>query len=63
MQHKYLADTIVELKPSATEAVDGKVKEMRRKGVDDILSLGVGEPCFDTPKNIKKAAVDALMAG
>ena len=63
MQHKYLADAIVELKPSATEAVDGKVKEMRRKGVDDILSLGVGEPCFDTPKNIKRAAVDALMTG
>ena len=63
MQHRYIADAIVELEPSATEAVDGKVKEMRRQGVDDIISLGVGEPAFDTPENIKIAAVKALMAG
>lgn len=63
MQHHYLADAIVELEPSATEAVDEKVKEMRRQGIDDMISLGVGEPCFDTPDNIKNAAVKALMDG
>jgi len=63
MQHPYIADAIVELESSATEAVDSKVKEMRRQGVDDIISLGVGEPAFDTPENIKNAAVKALMAG
>ena len=63
MQHKYLADAIVQVKASATEALDGKVKGMRRQGVNDIISLGVGEPCFDTPENIKKAAIKALMDG
>jgi aspartate aminotransferase len=63
MLHNYLADAIVKLEPSATEAVDGKVKEMRRQGVSDIISLGVGEPGFDTPDNIKNSAVKALMNG
>lgn len=61
--HQYLADVIVNLEASATEAVDARVKEMRRQGVTDIISLGVGEPCFDTPENIKKAAINALMVG
>ena len=63
MEQHRLADVIVELEASATEAVDSAVKNMRRHGVDDIISLGVGEPCFDTPDNIKKAAVKALMEG
>lgn len=63
MQQHRLADVIVELEASATEAVDSAVKNMRRQGIDDIVSLGVGEPCFDTPNNIKKAAVEALMDG
>jgi len=58
-----LADAIKELEASATEAVDSTVKNMRHQGVDDIVSLGVGEPCFDTPDNIKEAAVKALMDG
>lgn len=63
MEQPRLADMIVELEASATEAVDSAVKNMRRQGIDDIISLGVGEPCFDTPDNIKKAAVKALMDG
>ena len=63
MKHPYLADAIVALEPSATEAVDATVKQMRRRGIDDIVSLGVGEPAFDTPANIKNAAVKALMDG
>jgi len=63
MQRQYLADTIVELESSATEAVDDKIKEMRHRGVNDIISLGVGEPSFDTPDHIKNGAVKALMDG
>lgn len=63
MKTQYLADTIIDLQPSATEAVDDTIKEMRRQGIDDIISLGVGEPCFDTPDHIKNGAVEALMAG
>jgi len=63
MSRSLLSDKIERLAPSATEEVDNAVKRMRQNGVDDIVSLGVGEPCFDTPDNIKKAAVDALWAG
>ena len=54
---------IANLEHSATEEVDNLVKKMGQQGVTDIVSLGVGEPCFDTPDNIKKAACEALMAG
>ncbi len=62
MQH-LLATRIYELETSATEAVENKVKIMRRNGVDDIVSLGVGEPCFETPANIVRAAQMALQSG
>jgi len=51
------------LMSSATEEVDNAVKEMQRKGVTDIVSLGVGEPCFETPTNITNAACKSLRAG
>jgi len=54
---------IANLEASATEEVDNKIDEMKQKGVDDILSLGVGAPCFDTPDNIKQAAWKSLKAG
>ena len=63
MPKSLLAKKIILLQPSATETVENLVKRMEQKGIDDIVSLGAGEPCFDTPDNIKKAAVDALMAG
>ena len=63
MRKKYLSTSIAALNPSATEAVDNTVKRMRQDGIDDIVSLGVGEPCYDTPDNIKQAAVDALWSG
>lgn len=63
MIEKMLSKVIEQLEPSATEEVDNAVKRMKQSGVDDIVSLGVGEPCFDTPDNIKKAACDALWAG
>jgi len=58
-----LARKVLNLPPSATEAVDNQVKTMRRQGIDDIVSLGVGEPCFETPKNIRRAAMQGLERG
>ena len=60
---KWLSEKVKKLEPSATEEVDNLVKSMTRSGVTDIVSLGVGEPCFDTPDNIKNAAWKALKAG
>jgi aspartate aminotransferase len=48
--------------PSATSAVLGLAAELREAG-RDIISLGAGEPDFDTPDHIKQAAIDAIRAG
>jgi len=48
--------------PSATMAMDTAAKEMVRRGID-VISFGVGEPDFDTPENVKQAAVKAIEAG
>lgn len=58
-----LSDRIVALEASATEELENAVKQMQRDGVRDIISLGVGEPPFDTPENIKQAAWKALQDG
>ena len=50
------------LKGSATMAVSARIVQLRAAG-KDIVSFGVGEPDFDTPKHIKQAAIDALLAG
>ncbi len=62
MEHM-ISEKVARLPNSATEEVDNLVKSMRQSGVSDIISLGVGEPCFDTPDNIKAAACRALEAG
>ena len=48
--------------PSATMAVATKAKELKAQGVD-VVSFGAGEPDFDTPEYIKKAAINAMNAG
>ena len=48
--------------PSPTLAIDTKFKEMKANG-EDVVGFGCGEPDFDTPEHIKKAAIDAIMAG
>jgi aspartate aminotransferase len=50
------------IKPSATLAMDAKAKEMTAKGID-VVSFAVGEPDFDTPDNIKAAAIEAINSG
>jgi len=48
--------------PSATSAVLGLAAQLREAG-RDIISLGAGEPDFDTPQHIKKAAIQAIHDG
>ncbi len=57
-----LSDRLSRVKPSPTIAVTTRVGELRAAG-HDIIGLGAGEPDFDTPDNIKKAAWDAIAAG
>jgi len=48
--------------PSATSAVLGLAAELREAG-RDVISLGAGEPDFDTPEHIKQAGIDAIVDG
>lgn len=48
--------------PSPTLAITAKAKAMKAAGVD-VISFGAGEPDFDTPENIKNAAIESLKAG
>jgi aspartate aminotransferase len=57
-----LANRVQHVKPSATIAVAAKARTLRAAG-RDIISLGIGEPDFDTPDHIKQAAIDAIHAG
>ncbi len=50
------------VKPSPTLAIDAKAKSLKASGVD-VISFGVGEPDFDTPENIKEAAIKAIRSG
>lgn len=50
------------IKPSATLALVKKTLELKKMGID-IISLGAGEPDFDTPNNIKEAAIKAIRDG
>ena len=58
----FIADSLNRIQPSATIAVATKARELKAQG-RDIISLSAGEPDFDTPQNIKDAAVKALNAG
>ena len=58
----FIADALSRVKPSATIAMAQKARELKAKGVD-VISLSAGEPDFDTPDNIKKAAIDAINRG
>jgi aspartate aminotransferase len=54
-----IAHRAMALKPSPTLAVSSLANKMRKNGVD-VVNFGVGEPDFDTPKNIKEAAIKAI---
>jgi len=56
------ADRLSRVKPSATIAVSQKARDLKAQG-RDVIGLGAGEPDFDTPDNIKQAAMDAISRG
>ena len=57
-----ISDTLKRVKPSPTIAVTQKARELRAAG-RDVIGLGAGEPDFDTPENIKRAAIKAIKNG
>src|SRR5690625_3852779 len=57
-----LASRLSRIKPSPTLAVTSKARELKAAGAD-IISLGAGEPDFDTPDHLKQAAIRAIEAG
>src|SRR3970040_2089424 len=57
-----LAKRIQDIKESPTLAIAAKAKAMKAKGWD-VIDFGAGEPDFDTPDNIKDAAIKAIMSG
>ncbi len=58
----FLADRTARIKPSATIAVTDKARALKAAG-RDVIGLGAGEPDFDTPDNIKEAAIRAIREG
>ncbi len=58
----FLADTLSRVKTSATIAITQKARDLKAEG-RDVISLSVGEPDFDTPDNIKEAAIAAIRRG
>src|SRR6516165_1843905 len=58
----FLAESLQRIKPSATIAVTDKARALKAAG-RDVIGLGAGEPDFDTPDNIKEAAINAIKAG
>ncbi|MPL82880.1 Aspartate aminotransferase [bioreactor metagenome] len=58
----FLSDTLARVKPSPTIAVTNKARELKEAG-RDVIGLGAGEPDFDTPENIKRAAIAAIESG
>ena len=57
-----IADRLSRIKPSPTLAVTAKAAQLKEAG-RDIIGLGAGEPDFDTPDNIKDAAIKAIRDG
>ena len=58
----FLSTTLARVKPSPTIAVTTKAGELKAAG-RDVIGLGAGEPDFDTPQNIKDAAIEAIRSG
>ncbi len=58
----YLSEKAKAIKASTTLAIDSKFKAMKAEGLD-VVGFGAGEPDFDTPDYIKKAAIEAINSG
>ena len=57
-----LSKKAMEISPSLTLAITAKAKKMKAEGID-VIGFGAGEPDFNTPKNIQRAAIKAIEAG
>ena len=62
MKNNLISDRVRSIKPSPTMAVTSKARELKAQG-KDVIGLGAGEPDFDTPVHIKKAAIKAIEQG
>src|SRR6201989_2162202 len=58
----FLAESLGRIQPSPTIAITSKAREMKAAG-NDVIGLAAGEPDFDTPDNIKQAAIKAIHDG
>ena len=58
----FLASRLARVKPSATIAISAKANALKAQG-KNIIALSFGEPDFDTPDNIKEAAIKAIRSG
>src|SRR5271155_3681686 len=58
----FLAEQLKRIKPSAPIGVPDKARALKAAG-RDVIGLGAGEPDFDTPDNIKEAAIKAIRDG
>jgi aspartate aminotransferase len=58
----FISDALNRIQPSATIAISNKAMALKAEG-RDIIGLAAGEPDFDTPDNIKEAAIAAIRAG
>jgi len=58
----FIADSLKRVKPSPTLAVTDKARALKAAG-RNVIGLGAGEPDFDTPDNIKQAAIKAIESG
>ena len=58
----FLAESLNRIKPSPTIAITGKARDLKAAG-RDVIGLAAGEPDFDTPDNIKEAAIAAIRRG
>ena len=57
-----VSNNLKKIKPSPTLAVTQKARELKAAG-KNVIGLGAGEPDFDTPDNIKDAAIKAIKEG
>jgi len=58
----FLSDAVLRIAPSATMMVTRKAADMKRAGLD-VIALAAGEPDFDTPLNVREAAIRAMAEG
>ena len=58
----FVAHALERVKPSPTMAITSKARELKAAG-HDVIGLGAGEPDFDTPDNVKQAAIAAIKRG